>query len=169
MQGRLTEICTALRDRAMSVKLTKQQDAPMSLAESDAAPDKPPPRGRAPATPAKPAPKSERRKVPRYSSDLPAAISAPGKGTGSDVTLITLSVLGGCLEGSGLPEAGQPCELSAEWQGRQLKIKGTVAWNRDGKSVGITFAAPDEDALKLVRQICSNLRLQPMGAPPQES
>jgi len=166
MQGRLKEICDALRERAMSVGVSKQQNPAVTLADSATTAEK----KTAPARPSgvapKPPSKSERRKVPRYVSELEVHLSSPAKGASSDVTLITLSVLGGCLKGSALPEAGQPCELTTEWEGRQLKLQGNVVWKSKEDQVGITFELTDKDAEKLLRQICSNLRIQPMAALP---
>ena len=168
MQSRLKGICDALRERAMAVGLPKQQDTVQSLADSGTAGEKTAAPLRPSTASPEPPPKQERRKVPRYVSELPASISSPATGAGTDVALITLSVLGGCLEGSALPEAGQPCELAMEWQGRPLKIQGQVVWKGQRGQAGIIFIIPDKEAERLIRQICSSLRLQPMAALPPE-
>jgi hypothetical protein len=168
MQGRLKEICDALRERAMSVGLSKQQNAVVPLADSATTTEKKAATGRPSTAPPKPPTKSERRKVPRYVSELPASISSPTTGASTEVALITLSVLGGCLEGSALPEAGQPCELTTEWEGRPLKVQGQVVWKSPRGQAGIVFTIPDKDTEKVLRQILSNLRLKPMAALPPE-
>jgi hypothetical protein len=117
-----------LRERAMAVGLPKRQDSVQPLAGSATTTEKPAPSARRSTAAPEPPPKRERRKVPRYVSELRTSISSPVTGAGSDVALITLSVLGGCIEGEALPEAGQPCELTTEWEGRELKIQGQVVW-----------------------------------------
>ena len=169
MQSRLKEICDALRERAMSVGLPKQQDTVQSLADSGPAGEKTAAPARRSTTPPEPPPQRERRKVPRYVSELPASISSPATGAGTDVALITLSVLGGCLEGSALPEAGQPCELTTEWEGRSLKIQGQVVWKSPRGQAGIVFIIPDKDVEKLLRQVLSSMRLKPMAPIPPET
>ena len=169
MQGRLKEICDALRERAMAVGLPKQQDAVQPLAGSATTTEKSAPPVSPSAAPPKPPSERERRKVPRYVSELQTRISNPVTGAGSEVALITLSVLGGCIEGSALPEAGQPCELTTEWEGRALSIQGQVVWKSQRGQAGIVFQIPDKDAEKLLRQILSNLRIKPMAPIPPET
>ncbi len=168
MQARLNDLCRELRDRAMSVGLPRVQDAAVPLADSATTQEKKSERKPAAPPPPKPEPKRERRKVPRYASELSVNLSSPVTGASSDVRLITLSVLGGCLKGSKLPETGQPFELTAEWEGRQLKLQGNVVWKTNGEQVGLTFVITDKEVEKLLRQVCSNLRIQPIAAPPPE-
>lgn len=165
MKARLSELCDELRSRAMSVGVSKQQDTADSLAGSVSTGAKATPIP-APSTPAKPVRERERRKVPRYVSELSAHLSSPSTGTSADVALITLSVLGGCLEGAEFP-VGQPCEISTEWQGKRLKLQADVVWNSEENRVGVKFSYLDEDAQQLLRQVCSTLRIQPMGPPPK--
>lgn len=121
-----------------------------------------------PATAPSPAPMRERRRVPRYVSELPARISDLATRESTGVTLITLSVLGGCLEGSGLPAVGQKCEVSTEWQGSPLRLQGEVVWISKEGRLGVKFAPLEAEAEKLLRQVCANLRLQPMAPLPPE-
>lgn len=168
MQGRLKDICDALRERALAIGSTRQREA-VTAADSVTTAGKAAKPAAAPAkTAAKPEAKRERRKVPRYVSDISARVANPSTGTDTEVTLIVLSVLGCCLEGSALPEKGQQGELTAEWEGRWLKIRGDVVWNSQGKKIGLKFGEIDKDAEKTLRQICSNLRIQPMGELPPE-
>jgi hypothetical protein len=169
IQKRLSELCSTLRIESLSSPLEREMDK--SLADSAIA--RQPTHAAAPPTtapspPSRPAPKRERRRVPRYVSDLRARLSDPGTGVTSRVTLVTLSVLGGCLEGSGLPAAGNKCEVSTEWEGKPLRLGGDVVWKSEDRQVGIKFASLDGEAEKLLRQICANLRLQPMAPLPPE-
>jgi len=107
----------------------------------------------------------ERRRVPRYNSELPAHLSNPATGVASSGTVVNLSVSGGCLEGRGLPEAGQKYELHTEWQGKRLLLRGDVVW-KGKEQVGVKFSSLDKGTENLLRRICSNLRLQPLGALP---
>jgi hypothetical protein len=112
------------------------------------------------------APERARRRLPRYISHLPARVTDPATGASCSVTLVTLSVMGCCLEGPELPEAGQKCEVNTEWQGKPLRMQGDIVWKHEGKQVGVKFATLDEETEKLLRQVCANLRLQPLAPPP---
>jgi len=159
-QKRLSELCVTLSRRTLSTPPVKEKEA--ETARPAAAPAaKPLP----PTPPAQPAGQRERRRVPRYVSELSTQLSNPTTGATSTVTLVTLSVLGGCMEGSGLPEPGQQCELIAEWEGRTLRIESEVVW-KSKEQVGIKFAFLAADAGQLLRQICANLRLQPLAPLP---
>lgn len=115
----------------------------------------------------KPAPTRERRRVPRYISELQASVSHPPSGTTSSVALITLSVLGGCLEGADVPGSGEACEVITNWEGRALRLSGKVVW-KVGQRAGVKFEALDETTERLLRQICASLRLQPLAPLPPE-
>ncbi len=168
MQSRLQQIADALRERALSVGIQRQPEAAVPLADSLRVAKQPASIRRSPAAAPSAPQKSDRRKVPRYVGDIPARLSIPTSGSEAEVEIIVLSVLGCCLEGSGLPNAGQMCELTAEWEGRPLVARGEVMWNTQGKKIGLKFADLDPSAEKTLRHICSNLRLQPMGALPPE-
>ncbi len=169
MYSRLQQICDALRERALTVGIQKQPESPMSLADSLHTPQKPAAKSKVSAA-APPAPKKmERRKVPRYVGDIPARVSVPDTSSEADVELIVLSVLGCCLEGTGLPAVGQVCQLTADWEGKPLAARGEVIWNTKGTKIGLRFVDLDPAAEKTLRQICSNLRIQPMGALPLEA
>ena len=171
MQNRLSDLCDTLRTRSLSAPLSGQVHTDRSL--SDSTPARQPARAAAPPSTApsptpQPARARERRRVPRYVSELHARISDPTTGASSNVTLVTLSVFGGCLEGPGLPAVGKKCELNTEWDGRPLRVQGDVVWKSKERQVGVKFASLDEGAEKLLRQICANLRLQPMAPLPPE-
>ena len=169
IQKRLSDLCDTLRIESLSSPLEREMDK--SLADSVTArqPTRTAtPPSTAPSPPPRPAPKRERRRVPRYVSDLRARLSDPATGATTRVAVVTLSVLGGCLEGSGLPPTGQKCEVNTEWEGKPLRLEGDVVWKSQDRQVGIKFASLDGETEKLLRQICANLRLQPMAPLPPE-
>jgi hypothetical protein len=123
---------------------------------------------KAPSPPQSPARERPRRSVPRYLSELRARLSDPESGAGWSVTVVNLSVLGACLEGMDLPPAGGKCVVETEWEGRSLRIGGQIVWKSGQGSVGVRFDSPEEDSTRLLRQICANLKLQPMAPLPPE-
>ena len=165
-RGRLDDLCDTLRVQSEAGPQQREAEAetesavPVSLNE---------PQLLSVAEPPTPAAKMhERRRVPRYVSELPAHVSAPASGASWTVTLITLSVLGGCVEASALPEPGQECQVTTEWEGRALLLPGKVVWKSKEGRLGVKFAALDEETERLLRQACANLRLQPMAPLPSE-
>lgn len=166
IQKRLNDLCDALRTESLSSPLERETDK--SLVDSAAARQPTFAAKLAATAPSPPARGRERRQVPRYVSELRARLVDPATGTSSRVRLITLSVLGGCLEGSELPPAGQKYEVNTEWEGKSLRIPGEIVWNTKGTSVGMRFAALDVETGNLLRRVCSNLRIQPMTPPPPE-
>ncbi len=105
-------------------------------------------------------PERRRRLVPRYLSELPCRLSCPATGSTLNAMLVNISISGGCLEGPGLPDVGQTCELRIEWEDKWLVVSGDVVWNTK-QGVGVKFSSLDEEMEKLLRRICANLRLQP--------
>jgi hypothetical protein len=170
-QRRLNELCATLRLQALSAPVLGEIDTDLSVPGASSGQEPPPP----PATPWVPpspppaaAGKRERRRVPRYVSELRASLVNSATGATAEVSLITLSVLGGCVEGQDLPDPGQACEVRTEWEGRALELPGKVVWKAKGRRAGILFEKLDESAEKLLRHICANLRLQPLAALPPE-
>jgi hypothetical protein len=165
---RLSDLCDTLRVQSEAAPQQREPEAkpestvPVSATEPQML------RAAEPSAPPAPPATHERRRVPRYVSDLPAHISIPASGASWTVTLITLSVLGGCVEGPELPEPGQECQISTEWEGRALGLPGRVVWKSKEGRLGVKFAALDEETEKLLRQVCANLRLQPMAPLPSE-
>jgi len=168
-QRRLNEFCASVRTQPHSSARQGSDSAPRPAGPAGA--PEPPhpaaPRASVTALPMKPAPKRERRKVPRYISELRARLTIPATGATTRIELVTLSILGGCVEGSDLPDVGQICELSAEWEGKEISIQGDAVW-KGKRQAGIKFASLDASGEKLLRQICSNLRLKPMAPLPSE-
>jgi PilZ domain-containing protein len=114
------------------------------------------------APPAKTDSESSRRTLPRYISELRGDVLNSATGKSADVSLIDLSVSGARLEGAGLPEAGQTCQLQTEWEGRQIVLRGEVAW-RSRKQIGVKFSSLDEETARQLRRICANLHIAPPG------
>jgi len=169
IQKRLNELCDTLRVQPPSTPPAGEMAAVGPLAES-LVPRLPAHAAAAPSTATPPPPPArvrERRRVPRYESELRARLSDLATGEFVKAALVTLSVFGCCLEGSQLPAARQKCEVNIEWEGKPLRLQGEVVWNKQ-KRAGVKFASLDEGTQKLLRQICANLRLQPMAPLPPE-
>lgn len=164
-QKRLGELCAALRAQMSSARQSKEAERGRYL--PDSATTAPPafPLAAAPSPAPRLARQRERRQVPRYLSELRARVSNLATGATSSAALVTLSVLGGCLEGPQLPEAGQKCELDTEWESKRLLVQGDVVW-KGREQAGVKFVSLPEAAEKLLRQICASLRLQPMAPLP---
>ncbi len=161
---RLSDLCTSLQ--LQPAIPAGQESAQPAAATPVAAP--------AVTAPAPPQPSAvdpavskerERRRVPRYVSELRASVSNVSEM--SEVALVTLSVLGCCLEGQGLPDPCLPCEVKADWEGRMLRLPGEVVW-RKNKLAGIKFDSLEGDTERLLRQVCASLRLQPLAPLPPE-
>ena len=172
-QQRLSALCTSLRDLPREAPpredpgLSRAPVAPTQPREK-ARPAASPPAAASPAPPpARPAGQRERRRVPRYVSELPTRISHPATGADWNVTLVTLSILGGCAEGSDLPQPGEQYELTTEWEGQSLCIEAAVVWKAKER-IGFEFVRLRPEAERLLREICANLRLQPLAPLPPE-
>ncbi len=166
---RLSDLCDVLRVRSLAPPRPEEVARGLFVPDSETEPQLVSPE-QLPSRVPSPSPRSarERRQVPRYTSELPARVPDPASGATRSVTLVTLSILGGCLEGPELPPAGQQCEVNTEWDGRPLRLPAEVVWMQEGKQVGVKFATLDEDAQRLLRHVCANLRLQPLARPPPE-
>jgi hypothetical protein len=164
-QKRLGELCAALRAQMSSARQLKEAETGRFLPDSATTAPPASPLAAAPSPAPRLAPQRERRQVPRYISELRARVSNLATGATSRVALVTLSVLGGCLEGPQLPEAGQKCELDTEWESKRLLVQGDVVW-KVREQAGVKFASLPEAAEKLLRQICASLRLQPLAPLP---
>lgn len=168
IQRRLDELCAALHAQPPLLPRQKEADAAHPLPDPTQglrAARSTTPREAAPSLPLQPTPPLGRREVPRYLSELRGHLSNPATGATTSVTLNILSVSGVRLEGSTLPDAGQPCELQTEWDGNQLVLRGSVVW-RTKELAGVKFSSVDEETGKLLRRICAHLWLQPPGPVP---
>lgn len=162
-QGRLRELCAALRSQPVVVPLPKAADpyqaAPVSGPVERAAGSGVQP-GAASLLPFKPGPNRNHRHLPRYVCELRGLLSIPATGGSVKVTVVDLSISGGRVEGAGLPAAGQTCGLEVEWEGRHLALQIKIAW-KEKDQAGVEFSSLDDAAEKLLKQICANSRLLP--------
>jgi len=167
-QQRLSELCNALRLRPPTAAAPEFEHAPLPSPETATLPTAGPVVISLPTVkPASPVPRRERRRVPRYVSELRARLTNVTTGAASNVRLVTLSVLGGCLTGPEAPEAGQSCDLNTEWNGKPLRLPAQIIWkSREGR-VGVKFSSLEPSTEQLLREICSNLRLQPLAPLPR--
>jgi len=106
-----------------------------------------------------------RRQFPRYMSELQGYLSTPATDTATSVTVDSLSISGASLQGSALPDTGQTCELQTEWEGNPIVVRCEVVWKTNDQA-GVRFHSVDEETGKVIRRICANLRLQPLGRLP---
>ncbi len=162
-QMRLKEICAGLALEPLSAPRPKEAEAARSVPSSVKSPratrsaDSP---EAAMSAPLRVVSEGKRRHLPRYLSELPCRVRCPATGSTLNAKLVNVSLSGGCLEGAGLPEVGQTCELQAEWEDKQLVAAGDVIW-KVKQQVGVKFSPLDEEMEKLLRRICANLRLVP--------
>jgi hypothetical protein len=162
-QRRLREIYAALHTRPPLAPRLNQGDAVHSVPDSAQAQRtarSPAPLEAASPPPLRLASERRRRLLPRYASELRGRLSNLATGATTNVTLVDISVSGGHLEGPGLPDVGQTCELDTEWEGMRLVLRGHVVWKAK-EHVGVRFSSLDEETEKLLRRICANLRLLP--------
>lgn len=110
-----------------------------------------------------------RRKFPRYVAEILAEIREPVTGMRHHVTMTSLSLHGCAIEGSEPIHTGNKYELTAEWQGRNLRVEGEIVWKDPKRSrAGMKFLSVDQKTQEVLREICSNLRLQPLTQSPVE-
>jgi hypothetical protein len=105
---------------------------------------------------------SSRRKLPRYISELRGDLLNSATGKTAEVFLVDLSVSGARLEGAGLPDAGQICQLRTERDGGRILLPGKVAW-KTSKQAGMKFTPLDDETARQLREICASLLLAPPG------
>lgn len=164
----LEDLCATLRIQASSTPA--HIDSPPSRNLWGAEPTRPAPSAASrprPASESKKAQKHERRRVPRYVSQLASQLLPEGSGSTSTVSVVTLSILGGLLEGEELPGPAKKCLLTLDWGGKELKAETEVVWKKN-RQCGFKFLSLSEAAKNHLKQICSNLRLQPLAPIPSE-
>lgn len=111
---------------------------------------------------------AERRQVPRYLFGVPGKLSQSAGGAFSDVTVVTISVRGCCVEGASAPSVGQKCQLRIEWRGTQIPAEAEVAWKNKQGQAGMRFLSVEPEGRQLLRELCSTLKLQPLEPLPSE-
>ena len=111
---------------------------------------------------------SDRREFPRYIAELPGRISQPLESQAISVTVVNLSVSGCSLDGAHPLKANQDCELTILWEGREFSAQALVTWKSGKGEAGLKFLYVDQVNQALLRQICANLRLQPLTPMPAD-
>ncbi|HET7840256.1 MAG TPA: PilZ domain-containing protein [Terriglobia bacterium] len=159
-EGCLRELCASLQAQALTGRRVEAVHAAPGSTKTLGA-EHPMFRPVAPP-PAKTDSEGLRRTLPRYISEMRGDVVNSATGTSAGVSLIDLSVSGARLEGAGLPDAGQACQLQTEWEGRQIVLRGEVAW-KSRKQIGLKFSSLDEETARQLRQICANLHIAPPG------
>ncbi len=159
----LRELCASLQSRRPVSRRAGDAIASGAVPDSTRNLDAEHPMFRPVVTPpAKTDSEQSRRTLPRYISELRGDVLNAATGKSADVFLVDLSVSGARLEGTGLPETGQSCQLHTEWEGRHVMLLGEVAW-KTSKQVGVKFSSLDEETARQLRQICATLNIAPPG------
>jgi hypothetical protein len=111
---------------------------------------------------------AERRQVPRYHYHGDADLVIPATGQTIKITLNTLSVQGCRGECTESPAIGQICALSLHWEGKEFQTEAEVMWKNAKSQIGLRFLTMDDVHLKLLRNLCSELQVQPLTVLPHE-
>lgn len=111
---------------------------------------------------------SDRRQVPRYDYIGEAELFFPPDGPTVRIALNTLAVLGCRGECKNAPAKKQKCELRLHWEGKEFQAKAEIIWRNPNGEIGLRFMALDEPHVKMLRNLCSELRVQPLTVVPQE-
>ena len=111
---------------------------------------------------------AERRQVPRYMFDGVAQLSQASSGLFSTISLKSISVSGCRAGGEGVPTPGQKCDLRIDWEGKQFQAPVEVMWKNGKGEVGLKFLSVDDQNLKMLRNLCSGLMIEPLAQLPPE-
>ena len=111
---------------------------------------------------------AERRQVPRYMFDGVAQISQAPGGSFATISLKSISVSGCRAEGAGIPPPGQKCDLRIDWEGKEFQAAVEVMWKNGKVEVGLKFLSVDDQNLKMLRNLCSGLMIEPLAPLPPE-
>ncbi len=111
----------------------------------------------------------QRRSTPRYVANLPARVRPSSEAGELEAKVVNLSVMGCCLDGAGPLKGKQECEITIDWEGRRFQAGAMVTWKSSGGEAGLKFLEIDEESDRLLKTICSNLRLQPLATLPDET
>jgi hypothetical protein len=111
---------------------------------------------------------ADRRQVPRYYFQGDAHLVFPGNGHTTQISLNTLSVQGCRGEAKEVSDIGQKCELRLHWEGKEFQAKAEIMWKNSKGQIGLRFMAMDEPHMKLLRNLCSELQVQPLTVLRQE-
>lgn len=111
---------------------------------------------------------AERRQVPRYLFDGVAQISQASGGVFSTISMKSISVSGCRAEAAGVPPPGQKCDLRLDWEGKEFQAPVEVMWKNGKGEVGLKFLSVDDQNLKMLRNLCSGLLIEPLAPLPPE-
>jgi len=111
---------------------------------------------------------ADRRQVPRYYFHGDAHLIFPQNGHSTQISLNTLSVRGCRGEAKEVPDIGQKCEVRLQWEGKEFQAEAEIMWKNSNGQIGLRFLAMDEAHLKLLRNLCSELQVQPLTVLRQE-
>ncbi len=111
---------------------------------------------------------AERRQVPRYSFGGPARLAPILGGAASDISVLSISVLGCRAKGANVPAVGQKCRLSIDWEAKEFSCEAEVKWKKPGGDVGLKFSPLDDKNRIILRELCATLRLEPLAPMPLE-
>ena len=111
---------------------------------------------------------AERRQVPRYYFTGEAELAFPSDGHTVKIALNTLSVQGCRGECKASPARGQKCELRLHWEGKEFQAEAEVMWKNAAGEIGLRFMAMDDLHLRMLRNLCSELQVQPLTVVPHE-
>ena len=84
------------------------------------------------------------------------------------ISLKSISVSGCRAEGKGVPTPGQKCDLRIDWEGKQFQAPVEVMWKNGKGEVGLKFLSVDEQSLRMLRNLCSDLQIEPLAPLPPE-
>ncbi|MGE5327280.1 MAG: PilZ domain-containing protein [Deltaproteobacteria bacterium] len=161
----LQELCASLQSQSLAGRRAGDRNAAGAMPKSPEKLGTEHPMFRPVAPPpARADSEQSRRTLPRYISELRGDVRDSATGKSADVSLVDLSVSGARLEGNVLPDAGQTCQLHTEWEGRDLVLRGEVAW-KTRKQIGMKFSSLDDETMRQLRRICASLHLAPPGPP----
>ena len=111
---------------------------------------------------------AERRQVPRYHYHGEAELVFAPDSPPLKIAMNTLSVRGCrgiCKEA---PGKGERCEVRLQWEGKEFQAQAEIMWKNAKGEVGLKFTDMDEPHVKLLRNLCSGLQVQPLAIVPQE-
>ncbi len=104
----------------------------------------------------------ERRKVPRYPFGQTGVLVPAGGGTGANVTIPVISVLGCGIEGAKGPKLGKKSELYFDWRHASVGAVVETVWKDSVGRMGLRFVSLDPESQKRLNDLCATLRAGPL-------
>ncbi len=111
---------------------------------------------------------ADRRQVPRYHFNGEAELVFSPEGPTLKIALNTLSVQGCRGECKESPVSNRKCEIHLHWEGKEFQAEAEIKWKNAKGEIGLKFDSLDEAHLKMLRNLCSELQVQPLAAVPQD-